>query len=203
MFTLIALIASMAIKAQDAGTAQRTTTVFWKAIDAYVITDTQVEFRWTVIEERNRGFYVEYSDDGITWSEIAFVPSRGVNEVTQVYSYYHNDLEAGRHYYRLRTESVTDITSMSETKSVVLKNTTNTVTVWPNPTTDMVTIDNTDKENVFSHAGLYDASGTLLVYKKLTLGYNNMQVSSLPQGIYILKLFSGSNQNFSQKLIKR
>lgn len=67
------------------------------------------------------------------------------------------------------------------------------VKVFPNPASDIITI-TTDN---FLMAQVYDLSGRLMMN-----GYQNrLDVSSLTQGVYILKVFNKHHKSFTQKIL--
>ncbi|MEC5394583.1 T9SS type A sorting domain-containing protein [Bergeyella sp. RCAD1439] len=74
-----------------------------------------------------------------------------------------------------------------------------TVTVYPNPVKDLIHINGVEGSN--AKAELYDLSGKKLLEAGLKEANNEVNVSSLPKGNYLLKVASDKT-NFSQKIIK-
>jgi len=78
--------------------------------------------------------------------------------------------------------------------------------VYPNPVNDKVSVDLDIKQSSTVQADIYDLTGHLLVMKQfaLTHGGNHFElaVSSLPTGIYSLRIHSAEGMNLVVKLIK-
>lgn len=73
----------------------------------------------------------------------------------------------------------------------------NSITIYPNPATDILYIVTTN-DTAIDKAVLYDISGRLVKeYQNIT---ETISVSGLEKGVYMMQVFSG-NQNFSQKVI--
>lgn len=71
--------------------------------------------------------------------------------------------------------------------------------LYPNPSTDLVTIECTENQNVV--VLVYNLFGELVMQKSLTAGKNEVDIRSLPKGAYILK--SNSERGTMQlKMIK-
>ncbi len=73
------------------------------------------------------------------------------------------------------------------------------INIYPNPTVDHITINGIEQNSVSLF--VYNMSGVLVKYEKLSVGKNDVDVSTLSQGIYILRIKS-STQEYQQKLIK-
>jgi hypothetical protein len=73
------------------------------------------------------------------------------------------------------------------------------ISIYPNPFSDVITIDFTS-DFYFETAQIISLGGQLI--KEISLTKNNaVDVSSLPNGIYVLTLFS-EDQNISYKIVK-
>ncbi len=176
--------------------------IIWKDFTASLKGTNQVELSWSVIEEDNKGFYIQYSEDGNNWNDIIFIPSRNIVEIAQSYSYTHINNGNGRVYYRIRQVNLNGRETMSEIKSVVVKNEMPVVAVWPNPVNGTLSVDNGNRESLFIDMKIFDMAGKLLQQENLQPGVNTMNVNQLNRGIYILKL-TGHNQNYHQKFVKQ
>lgn len=71
--------------------------------------------------------------------------------------------------------------------------------VFPNPTIDIATIDCAEKQNVKMQ--IYNVVGDCVLQRKLSSGTNEIDVSFLSKGIYVIQL-TGADGTFQQKLIK-
>lgn len=79
----------------------------------------------------------------------------------------------------------------------------NSITVYPNPTSGFVTIQNAKNSNL-KHVEVYDASGQLIKNFNLSNGFNKaaLDMSMLSNGTYILKVKS-ENEDNTVKVIKK
>jgi hypothetical protein len=77
-------------------------------------------------------------------------------------------------------ESLTDITNV---RSTIMSN----VRIYPNPATDLLYVDGSEKELVVN---IYNIAGSMLISKRIS-NSDVIDVSSLTSGIYLLKINSG------------
>lgn len=73
------------------------------------------------------------------------------------------------------------------------------VMFYPNPATDVVTI--SGNKTPFTNAMIYSVDGKLVKTTKINSGKVN--ISELPKGNYLLKVFNGNSQPKSVKIIKK
>jgi hypothetical protein len=79
----------------------------------------------------------------------------------------------------------------------------NTVTLHPNPVTNLLTIDFTSPLVEISSYEVYDVLGKKLVEGMIEVGVNSVPISFeyYPQGVYLLRLKSG-DKIISKKIVK-
>lgn len=180
-------------------------TVFFNSFDAKV-TGSMVELKWEATEYNNRDFVVQHSSNGLDWENVGLVPSKRSTESLESYSFRYTNNVAGKHYYRLQH---TDIDAKKTGNSRVITVTIITasepaITIWPNPSTDQITIVNNTKSGIhYTVARLYDLSGKIILEKKLENGNNPIMVETLLTGTYIIKAESDMGTVFTQKIIKQ
>ena len=75
-----------------------------------------------------------------------------------------------------------------------------TATIYPNPVKDIMKVD--VKNADISFIEIYNLTGNRVLTKKVDQGTTNLDVSSLPQGIYIVS-FKGSGGTYNRKFIKK
>lgn len=71
--------------------------------------------------------------------------------------------------------------------------------IFPNPATDKITIKNNSAVN--NEVSIFSISGQLMIHKELKSPEMNIDISTLSQGIYIIKV-SGNSDSLMTKLIK-
>lgn len=72
------------------------------------------------------------------------------------------------------------------------------LTLYPNPATDRITIDCSERINELS---IYNLVGELVFQRQLNNNKNEIDVSNLSKGVYIIRVLSASG-TMQQKLIK-
>lgn len=70
--------------------------------------------KWvTASEHNNKGFSIEHSRNGETWTEVDFIRGHGTTPFRQQYTYVMKDLPAGDHYFRLQQTDFDGATVLS------------------------------------------------------------------------------------------
>jgi hypothetical protein len=143
---------------------------------------TTDQLSWTTIAENNNtGFYIQRSGNGVQFSDIGFVASKGNSTQNQDYAY--EDATAGPYawYYRLRQVDANGRSSYSV--SVFIEGTGDGAwRVWGSGTTLYVS---------GASAGvikLYAANGQLLLNRSLQSGVNTLPVNTLQRGVYFYRI---------------
>jgi hypothetical protein len=178
--------------------------VVWKSFTATLSGKNNTQISWQVIEENNKGFYIQHKTNGTNWMDITFIQSRNSPEEIKSYAYLHQNLTGGKHYYRIRQVDIDGKESFSETRIITVGDKNPSVTVWPNPATDIISLQNNGEGgSLYIKAQLFDLSGRMVAEKKLQPGVNTLNVSSLNRGMYSLKLYSADQAFYSQQIIKQ
>jgi len=160
-----------------------------------------VKLYWKTSDEiNNAGFVIERSNDGINWVNIGYVAANPASSSITRYSW--NDYEPlkGKSYYRLQQ---TDLDGSREYSKILFINrnlSNNSITVYPNPATDIININFggrsfTGTVQLFNHAGQLMLESN--VANQLTFGMNT---TSFAKGKYNL-VFSSASEKFSKPII--
>ena len=164
----------------------------------------------TASETNNKGFNIERSVDGKTWNTIGFVAGNGTTTKVQTYAFTDATLiqsgllSIGVAYYRLRQVDFNGKEDLSKVESVditSLNRLSNMVHIFPNPVSGklMNIVMNTSLiEEVTIQ--LYSPAGALIGSKVLAPGKNEMDVTGLSAGLYIVKI-SGKQSSIMEKVI--
>jgi choice-of-anchor A domain-containing protein len=155
---------------------------------------------WQTSSESNADkFIVERRDKGSNWMNIGEVSAVGESVKSESYSFADNKPVNGNNLYRLRMQDKDGTFAYSRILSVNFKLNAS-VKAFPNPATTQVSFTSSDWQTigmveVLSHSG-----------KKLAVQAENgksIDVTSLPQGMYLLKI-TGTDGNVStQKILKK
>ena len=150
----------------------------------------------TVSEENNRGFSVEHSTDGDTFSAIGFV--EGVGE-SAFYEFYHNQPVMGVNYYRYRQEDFDGTFVYSPVRAVVFDELSINLSVFPNPASNVIYLSGLEVEET-SLVELRELNGRLI---KSVQGVSEIGVSELSAGTYLLRVEQGEDVIYRRVIIAR
>ena len=155
--------------------------------------DKDVEVTWSTSNEvDNAGFAVERSPDGIDFRQIATAPANDQN----TYLVTDAGVVPGKPYfYRVQQTDLDGIKQYSQTVNAQLGTVESKLTVYPNPSAGVLTIDTPEGQlQIFDHLG-----------RRQTVKRDGTQVdvSSLSPGIYTLLLRSGDSTRKAKVIINR
>lgn len=89
------------------------------------------------------------------------------------------------------------VTGLEEAKGINLS-----VSAYPNPTTDYLTLEVKDVELLNLHFQLYDMNGKLLQNEKITGNQTSIVMSNLVVATYFVKIIQGNKEIKTFKIIK-
>jgi len=146
------------------------------------VTNSGAMLEWTTASEENNDYFsVEMSRDAASFSESAQVKGNGTTESLETYSYEYRGLTAGTYYFRLRQVDYDGQSSFSDV--VTLNVAGDRDFLMPsNTVTDFVIIEVTTPRP----ARVLNMAGAVVADFVLNAGSNNLDVSGLAQGMYIL-----------------
>ena len=166
------------------------------------VDDKQVLLSWqTATEINNDYFTIERSRNGIDFELLEKIAGAGNSSVPLNYKTFDSNPFNGKNYYRLRQTDFDGTFSYSEIRVVEFEQFGNSVSVFPNPTSDELNIQ-FDKSWEDGELQLFDHVGKLTISQQLSdlEIQKTLQLGHLSSGVYILKIFS-ENQVFSEKII--
>ncbi|RYF90704.1 MAG: T9SS type A sorting domain-containing protein [Chitinophagaceae bacterium] len=159
-----------------------------------------VSLEWSTAQEtNNRGFAVEHSTDGITWTEIGFVAGAGTTNSTSSYRFAHRFPAKGMNFYRLRQQDIDGRYSVSETVKAQVASE-NFFTISDNPGKGIYKIQMANSAEMLQLL-VTDAAGKVVVNKKTAAGNQVLDISREAPGVYWLVVKKGNVQT-GLKLIK-
>lgn len=158
-----------------------------------------VDLKWHITNEVNDDYFeVEYSLDGSHFSTIGKVKS--TNGASTTYGYLHATPSLVKNnYYRLKQVDKDGKFKYSDIR-VVKFNSTNTITVLPNPATNFVRI---YSKQANLTVNLFDGNGKKLGSKLMTNGMSEFNISRLPIGTYLIVAESNGIRIETRKIIKQ
>lgn len=161
-----------------------------------------VRLEWSTASELNNyGFEVQRSPDGENWKEFTFVEGNGTISSTQEYFTFDTQPIVGNNYYRLKQIDYDGQFNYSNMEYVKLESDGNrTFHLYPNPTNSVFKIQE-EFDNVSIQ--ILSPNGTLLKVLSNQSSPIEIDLSSLPTGLYFVKVVNGHNNNICiQQIIK-
>lgn len=150
--------------------------------------NNDVTLNWSTSEEENNyGFYVERSHDLENWEEIGFIKGNNTTDRSSNYTYLDNNIhdKSSTIYYRLKQEDWDGRQEYSDIKSTQITRRALSIEVFPNPTMDFINISSGENFDCI----LRDRLGRIVVRE---INTNNLDLSSLDAGLYLLTVKKGS-----------
>lgn len=185
------------------------TTLPLNLLDFTVIANKgRASLNWTTDAEMNvKGFEIERSIDGSTFSTINFVPVSAAVGGQKTYQYIDN-IEGlnGKIYYRLKIVDNDGLYSFSPVRFIVTGDQQPRMTLWPNPSQKEVNATLYSQIDELVTIKLVGLDGKLYITKKhlLNRGVNviNLPLGDIPVGTYSLIVIYKSGKREQQKLIR-
>src|SRR5690606_5457021 len=155
----------------------------------------QIKLHWTTAGEANNlRFDVEHSTNAQDWMTIDTIPGAGNSSSALHYTAFDREPVDGYNYYRLKQVDASGHFEIFEVISVkVHKETPLSITLFPNPTSDILTVKGDPAE--LRHLAITNSFGQLLVMdgkvRRVSDTHVVLDLQHLPAGIYILRTATG------------
>lgn len=153
-----------------------------------------VVLEWTTLSEKDNDFFeIERSTDGINFATIGFVQGAGNSTEKLAYNFADNAPESGRAYYRLSQVDYDGTRSYADRLVSVVYAADRDIrlTIVPNPTRGLFNV--LIKGASEGVAKLLSQSGNPIRIVEIHLSDELIDISDLPNGIYILQYQTGDN----------
>ena len=146
-----------------------------------------VELSWaTATESDNAGFAVQRGTSGGDWETLHFVPALENGSTAGAYTYQDFTAPAGAQYYRLRQTDLDGTFAYSGVITVTYEGA--GLSVYPNPVRDVLNVQY--GAAVDAEIRVMNAGGAEVL--RAPLRHGRLDVSQLPEGIYLLTVSDGS-----------
>ncbi len=150
-----------------------------------------VTLTWKTESEQNNDFFtIEYSEDGVNFSQKEIVNAKGNSNSLQSYTF---DLDELLGYVRLKQTDYNGKFTYSEILAVNCSN--DGVIVYPNPTNGTITISFDDVEKVY----LFNQLGQIVKEFDGFMESKTVSISELADGMYHLNVIS-NGKNYYKKI---
>jgi hypothetical protein len=143
----------------------------------------QVKIEWVTAAELNNDYFtIQRSNNSSSWQDFKKVDGSGNTSTDEKYTAYDPDPYSGLSFYRLKQTDFDGRNSYSIIRQVNFDSAV-TLIVYPNPATDHIYIVGSGNITISVH----NISGQLLYIPiQLTSGHSDLNVGSLPSGIYFI-----------------
>jgi hypothetical protein len=166
---------------------------------------------WITSSEQNNAYFnLQHSTDGISFSTIAKVSSKAPNGNSNTalsYTATNNKPALGHNYYRLQQVDIDNKVSVhAQIVDLIWGANGSTVSIYPNPTTDILNIDLYATSAQNTTVKLLDMSGRVIrqVQAKSAVGMNNIQLSlgEIASGVYTVQVYENNHLTHTSKVKK-
>ncbi|HRG40209.1 MAG TPA: T9SS type A sorting domain-containing protein [Saprospiraceae bacterium] len=157
----------------------------------------ETNLQWKTSSETNNHYYdIEHNTDGTEFIPIGRKEGGGNSNTLLDYHFAHKDVDAGLHYYRLKQVDYDGNYSYSDIKSVLLKGEDNDVSIYPNPTANIININGANG----LHYTLLDIFGTQVMDGQIS--DDMIAIDHLTTGMYYLYIESENGKRV-YKILKK
>lgn len=174
------------------------------------LVNQQVQLDWETEQEKNSDYFlIERSLDGLEWETIGQVAAAGNSTTLNEYQLYDKQPNVGVNYYRIKEFDYNGNAMVSDIRAVDYQiNQEASIAIYPNPTKDKVTISLLVPQTAVVNIEVYDMAGRKLLEKANRTIYEGLHqeevdLSELGAGVYILKISSNTLRYGMKKIIKQ
>jgi hypothetical protein len=166
---------------------------------------------WTTSSEQNNAYFnLQHSTDGTNFTTLAKVNSKAQNGNSSVslnYSSINSKPSLGHNYYRLQQVDMDGKVSVhAQIVDLIWGATGSTVSIYPNPTTDILNIDLYAVKDQNTTVKLLDMSGRVIkqIQAKSAVGMNNIKLSmgEIASGVYTIQVYENNTLSHTSKVKK-
>jgi hypothetical protein len=154
--------------------------------------------KWaTTMETNSDHFEIEKSLNGKNWGKIGSVASHGESNSLKDYSYVDANPFNGENLYRLRMVDKDNTFAYSTIRSIVFDGTGADLSVYPNPTVDVLKIKDFSQVTKVS---IFDMNGRAVLESGATTT-GEINVRNLTSGMYLVRVSRANGLTSSQKIV--
>lgn len=169
------------------------------AFDAVISGPDNFVFWTSATEYESSAFVLEHSFDGMHFSPLQEIPSKGFSNTEVRYEYTHKDVLARNNYYRLveldingNKEVITEVVSVdnSISNSLLEDQSPFRIEIFPNPSHSNFNIQIENQSD--AHLQILDIKGRLM-HEEILTGAATVNSENWPQGLYVVRVLIGQN----------
>lgn len=154
-----------------------------------------VKVEWKATNEYGNAFYtVERSIDGENWREVGQILSKEYTSDINEYEFVDRDPVMGINYYRLKQTDFDGKFTISNVEKVTFADL--SISIFPNPSSGIITVTN---NGTSQNLTVYNSIGQKVKFVQFENSKMDIDLSSLPKGIYQIVTDHGSSYNLILK----
>ena len=176
--------------------------VTWLSFNA-VLQNRKTLLNWRVaMEQNNKEYVVERSADGIHWTELFAVQSKGNTSTERSYQSVDAVPKTGVNFYRIKQADNDGKFTYSAVRTIRVGSEGATFVVYPNPAHDVLNYELLNAGNaVNSDLFLHGADGKLLKKMRINNYRGSFSVYDLPSGVYVLTMQDNKGRVENKKVV--
>ena len=185
------------------GFSQNALPVVLMGFNANLTSTNAVKIDWNTQQEVNTDrFEVLRSGDGISWQTLATIKATGFSSTPKNYTYSDPAPQKGVNLYRLNTIDFDGNFGFSAVTNVRI-NTQGKISVFPNPTVNLVTVSLSEAPSSDWTFRLVNLFGQTVLEKKFGKDYStaSVNVGNFPTGNYSIEINIGSSKQIAKLVI--
>lgn len=157
--------------------------------NASATSSKQIALSWiTVSETSNQYFTIERSVDGVSFSDVIEVDSKGNNLGSQNYNATDESPYNGISYYRLKQTDIDGKSTYSKSIKVNVAASEGELLAYPNPTTTLLNLSIKDAANKKLVYIIYTVDGKRIDEQQINSDFTAIPTSKFINGIYLLQV---------------
>lgn len=133
------------------------------------------------------------NDDGITWDEAIY----GTGYETEFIRLADDEKTFVNYTYNAK---LWILCNSQSTTGIIEQHVKSKVSIYPNPSQGMVTIENRDTD--FNEAEVFSLTGKLMFSERLSTGKTTIDIRELKKGMYVVKLSNSTNHKVLPQMVK-
>jgi hypothetical protein len=166
---------------------------------------------WTTASEQNNAYFnLQHGTDGINFTTIAKVNSQAPNGNSSSvlnYSFENTNPQLGHNYYRLEQVDIDNQSTMNaKVVDIIWGTNGSTVSIYPNPTQDVINIDLYTTKVQNTTVKVLDMSGRIVkqIQGRCEAGMNKLSISlsEISSGVYTVQVFDNDKLSHVSKVKK-
>ena len=160
-----------------------------------------VKLSWTTAQEINNNYFeIERSSDTKSWESIVQKSAAENSKIAQNYAVTDFSARKGANYYRLTQVDKDGTRSEYPRIQSAILEVNPDIVLYPNPTTEILRLSGINED---AQVAFFDMSGIQKLEKTVTSKDNAIILSSLVDGIYLVKIQDETATKFMKILVKK